>query len=164
MHTSNSSGSYTYPMRSMGWTGASSGFSWVDEYVSWTPYSNAIGGYPSLLENGALTVEVYPGQQVWSATDWSANPRTALGVTSTGEFLMVTVDGRSSLGDGLTSSNMGDLLLNLGAHDAIGLDGGGSTTMSIENCWINHIVNHPSDNFNHGHDAARSVSDGVYVY
>ena len=26
------------------------------------------------------------------------------------------------------------------------IDGGGSTTMTIEDCWLNNTVNYPSDN------------------
>ena len=163
MHDYNSVGSYQ--QRTIGWTtGGAILFSWLDQYQDWTAVSHAIGGYPSLVENGVATYEFYPGQTVQSATDWSANPRTAIGYSSAGEMLLVTVDGRSYMGSGVTSQNMANLMVSLGAVDAIGLDGGGSTTMSIDDCWHNHIVNHPSDNFLHGHDAARVVTDGVYVW
>ena len=66
--------------------------------------------------------------------------------------------------ESITSQDMADLMLSLGATDAIGLDGGGSTSMTIENCWHNHVVNHPSDNFQQGHDSFRAVSDGVFVW
>lgn len=151
--------------RTIGWnTGSAPLFSWLDQYQDWTAVSHAIGGYPSLVENGSATYEVYPGQTVQSSTDWSVNPRTAIGYTATGEMLLVTLDGRTYMGSGVTSQNMANLMVSLGAVDAIGLDGGGSTTMSIEDCWHNHIVNHPSDNFLNGHDSPRSVSDGVYVW
>ena len=76
----------------------------------------------------------------------------------------MTLDGRTSLGSGVTSSDMADLMDSLGAVDAIGLDGGGSTSMTIEDCWHNDVVNHPSDNHSNGHNTPRSVSDGVYIW
>jgi len=163
MHDYNSG--TTYQQRSIGWnTFGAASYSWLNQYQDWTSVDHAIGGYPSLVENGAVTNEVYPGQTVWSSTDWSQNPRTAIGSTSSGEFLLVTLDGRSSLGSGVTSQNMADLMLSLGAVEAIGLDGGGSTSMTIEDCWHNHVVNHPSDNFLYGHDTPRAVSDGVFIW
>ncbi len=43
------------------------------------------------------------------------------------------------------------------------LDGGGSTTMVVQDCWLNHVVNHPSDNLQPDHDGARAVASGLYV-
>ena len=163
MHNHN--GGHSYQMRTIGWnTFGTPIYSWLDQFQDWTTPEHAIGGYPSLVENGTLTNEVYPGQTVWSTTDWTANPRTAIGSTSAGEFLLVTLDGRTSLGSGVTSNDMADLMLSLGAVDAIGLDGGGSTSMTIEDCWHNDVVNHPSDNHSNGHNTPRSVSDGVYIW
>ena len=163
MHSYNNSGNYQ--MRTIGWnTFGTPMYTWLDQYQDWTTPEHAIGGYPSLVENGNITNEVYPGQTVWSSTDWSANPRTAIGSTASGEFLLVTLDGRTSLGSGVTTNDMADLLVSLGAVDAIGLDGGGSTSMTIEDCWHNDVVNHPSDNHTTGHNTPRSVSDGVYIW
>ena len=134
MHSYNGSGSYQ--MRTIGWnTFGTPIYSWLDQYQDWTTPQHAIGGYPSLVENGTITNEVY-GQTVWSSTDWSNNPRTAIGSTSNGEFLLVTLDGRTSFGSGVTTDDMADLMVMLGAVDAIGLDGGGSTSMTIEDCCI----------------------------
>ena len=105
----------------------------------WTTPQHAIGGYPSLVENGTITNEVYPGQTVWSSTDWNNNPRTAIGSTSNGEFLLVTLDGRTSFGSGVTTNDMADLMVMLGAVDAIGLDGGVLAWPS--RTWHNDVVN-----------------------
>ena len=52
------------------------------------------------------------------------------------------MDGRTSFGSGVTTNDIADLMVMLGAVDAIGLDGGGSTSMTIEDCW--HDVGQPS--------------------
>jgi exopolysaccharide biosynthesis protein len=54
---------------------------------------------------------------------------------------MVTVDGRQTFSVGMSLPEFADLLLKLGACQAINLDGGGSTTMVLEG----QIVNYPSD-------------------
>ena len=152
------------PQRTMGWTTPTSiQFSWIDQNVDWSNVDNAMGGYPSLVSGGTVFAEAIPGSQVWSSTDWSKHPRTAVGVDSNGKLLMVTVDGRTSRGDGMTTPELGQLMNDLGAVDAINFDGGGSTTMTIEDCWLNNTVNYPSDNSLPDHYGYRSVSDGLYL-
>jgi exopolysaccharide biosynthesis protein len=55
----------------------------------------------------------------------------------------------------MTLSTLADLLLELGAVEAINLDGGGSTTMVIHD----KIVNRPSDQA-----GERPVSDAILVF
>jgi len=42
---------------------------------------------------------------------------------------MVVVDGRQAQSRGMTQRELAELMLNLGAHYALNLDGGGSSTM-----------------------------------
>jgi len=59
-------------------------------------------------------------------------PRSAFGLTATGEALLVTVDGRSpSESIGATLQELTEIMRRLGAVDAVNLDGGGSTTLVI---------------------------------
>ena len=44
--------------------------------------------------------------------------------------------------DKRTREAFGQFFADLGAQDAIGLDGGGSTTMYLKDCWLNDIVNY----------------------
>ena len=157
-------GLHDYQQRSLGWSAPNSAtMKWVDRGVDWGGVSNAMGGYPSLVEGGTARAEIYPGEQVWSSTDWSKHPRTAVGLNNSGELLMVTVDGRTAAGDGMTTTELAELMRDLGASEAMNLDGGGSTTMSISDCWINDVVNHPSDNGAADHNGARTVGSGLYV-
>jgi hypothetical protein len=55
-------------------------------------------------------------------------PRAALGLAS-GRMLAVCCDGRGRHDAGLTLSELADELVRLGAHTAINLDGGGSTSL-----------------------------------
>lgn len=61
------------------------------------------------------------------------NPRTALGVSESEDTLyFVTVDGRKSDCPGFTQEALAKLMIELGCYTAINLDGGGSTTMVVE--------------------------------
>jgi hypothetical protein len=153
-----------WEMRTIGWSSSGAPrFEWIDEDTDWPAVSNALGGYPSLVTDGLAHAEVYPGETVWSSTDWSAHPRTAVGVSTAGDLMMLTLDGRTRAGDGLTTPALADLMVDLGAQQAINLDGGGSTTMVIEDCWIGDVVNAPSDDGSSGHEGERAVSDGLYI-
>ena len=77
--------------------------------------------------------------------------------------MLVTVDGRTDAGDGMTIDQLAQLMIELGCVDAINLDGGGSTTMVVTDCWTSNLVNFPSDNGAADHHGARSVADGVYL-
>jgi putative cell wall-binding protein len=82
------------------------------------------------------------------------HPRTAIGLTAGGEVLMVTVDGRrQGHSVGMTMSELTSLMQGLGAREALALDGGGSTTMTVEGA----VRNVPSE-------TGRSAANGVFVY
>ncbi|HVE63756.1 MAG TPA: phosphodiester glycosidase family protein [Mycobacteriales bacterium] len=95
---------------------------------------------------GASHVLVRAGRR-WFASDGSTfaerrHPRTASGVTRDGTTLLVTVDGRQpghSLG--LTLAEMTELMVGLGAVEAVNHDGGGSSTFVMRG----RVVNRPSD-------------------
>lgn len=77
----------------------------------------------------------------------SRNPRTAAGVSQNGQTLiLVTVDGRQpSWSVGMTLPELADLMIDLGAWDAVNLDGGGSTSFIYEGPDGQRVTNRPSD-------------------
>ncbi len=68
---------------------------------------------------------------------------------------MITADGRSEASGGIGLQNLAEILLELGATDAMNLDGGGSTTMFLDG----KIVNKPSDK-----EGERKVGDTILVF
>ena len=109
---------------------------------------NAIGGGPTLLSNGKMSLAGWPRNMGGRA------PRTAAGLTWDGKVLMVTIDGRSRASAGATIREEARYLAALGARDAINLDGGGSSTMVVHG----RVVNRPSDG------SERAVSNGLMVF
>lgn len=89
------------------------------------------------------------------------HPRTAAGLTADGRTLILAVvDGRQPAWSvGMTLPELADLMRDLGAADAIALDGGGSSSFIFAPPDGPRITNRPSD----GHWRAVGASLGVYL-
>lgn len=74
---------------------------------------------------GPLLVE--DGAAIHSDAELIAQ-RTAIGIDSQGVLLFLTIDGAESRNRGMNISELADAFLELGAVQAVNLDGGGSTT------------------------------------
>ncbi|MEB2314171.1 MAG: FG-GAP-like repeat-containing protein [Sorangiineae bacterium] len=71
------------------------------------------------------------------------HPRTVAGLSKDHRTLILAViDGRTSTAVGMRCTEMGALMKELGAWDALNLDGGGSSTMYL---GTRGVVNRPSD-------------------
>lgn len=103
--------------------------------VGWPGVLDAIAGNPVLVEDGRNVA--YDCASYFC----KANPRTGIGVTKSGRVLMVTVDGRQARSVGMTLLQLARLFRYLGATEALNLDGGGSTTMVVNDS----VINKPSD-------------------
>ena len=68
-------------------------------------------------------------------------PRTAVGVTKSGNYVLGVVDGRQYHSRGCTLNEWATLLRDFGVYEAINLDGGGSSEMIV----AGDILNSPSD-------------------
>jgi hypothetical protein len=112
-------------------------------------YAAVTGGGPRLLARGRLAVasgsEGFApsgSPSFFEAFVASRNPRTLAGVRPDGTLLLVTVDGRRrGWSAGVTLVEAARVMRYLGATEALNLDGGGSTTMTVGG----KLVNRPSD-------------------
>jgi exopolysaccharide biosynthesis protein len=97
---------------------------------------DAIGAGPALVVNG--NIDVTSDEEAFFAKSFNeANPRTAAGVTANGALILLVVDGRQADSRGVTLDELSALMLDLGAVDAINLDGGGSSTLVVNNTLVN---------------------------
>ncbi len=127
-----------------------------------TPSTNVVNGGPLLLTGGKQTITagrdgmVRPadGNNFYYGWVHKRNPRTIAGVDAAGRTLLVTADGRQTTALGLSVKEAADVAQSLGMVDALNLDGGGSTTMTING----QVVNAPSDA-----TGERPVGDAVLV-
>ena len=111
-------------------------------------------GVPQLIKDGKIEI-TWEQEKASKSFYETRHPRTAVAKLKDGKFLMITVDGRSEASGGIGLEDLAKLLLELGATDAMNLDGGGSTTMFLDG----KVVNKPSDK-----DGERRVSDAILVF
>lgn len=112
-----------------------------------------IGGVPQLVRNGKIDITWQQEKSSKSFVE-TRHPRTAVAKLKDGRALLITVDGRSATSAGMNLQELAEMLLEMGAIDAMNLDGGGSTTMFLDG----KIVNKPSDK-----EGERPVSDAILV-
>lgn len=86
------------------------------------------------ISGGAQLVKDGKSVEEFSHNVLGEHPRTAIGIEKDGKTVMfVTVNGRSNSYRGIRQSELAELMIRLGAYNAIVLDGGGSTEMLIVN-------------------------------
>ena len=116
----------------------------------WNDVVYAVGALYSLVQDGAVVSGLPSG----------TNPRTAVGVTADGSVVFYTIDGRRSghsIGASLTQ--VAQRMIELGCVSAIGLDGGGSTTITVTapDDTTAATINRPSDG------SERSVTNHLFL-
>jgi hypothetical protein len=106
----------------------------------WAGVGDAIGGGPLLVRDG---LPVFRANEAFTTAQLAPrHPRTAVGQLADGRILLVAVDGRQSgYSVGMTSFEMAQTMVRLGAVRAMALDGGGSTTIAFDGT----VLNRPSD-------------------
>ena len=118
-------------------------------FTNWPAHSTAglqtavAGEYP-IVVNGKNIGRQYLNL---SGVIHGVNPRTALGLSADRNYLyLVTIDGRQpGYSDGTLDYETGNWLLKMGVADGINMDGGGSSTLAVENSLGRPVrLNHPS--------------------
>jgi hypothetical protein len=125
-------------------------------------YEAIVSGGPRLLRSGLVRVGSIaegfapPGDSsFFNAFVVGRNPRTLAGIRADGRLVLVTIDGRRrGWSAGVSLVEAARVMRALGARDALNLDGGGSTTMTVRG----RVVNRPSDP-----TGERPISDGLFV-
>lgn len=112
-----------------------------------------VAGVPQLIKNGRIEI-TWEQEKASKSFVETRHPRTAVAKLKDGKFLMLTADGRSEQSAGLDLYDLAKYMLELGAVDAMNLDGGGSTTMFLDA----KVVNRPSDK-----EGERKVGDAILV-
>jgi hypothetical protein len=106
----------------------------------WSTVADAIGGGPVLVRDGK---PVYRANEAFTTLQIAPrHPRTAVGQLADGRILFVVIDGRQrGYSVGMTTFEMAQTMVRLGAVRAMQLDGGGSSTVAFEG----KVLNRPSD-------------------
>ena len=110
---------------------------------------DVLGGGPRLVSQGQVNVT-----RENFGHEATRNPRTIFAVTERGTWLLATLDGRQPASAGMRLDELAEELIALGAVEAMNLDGGGSSTMVVNDA----VRNVPSDG------PERPVSDALLVF
>ena len=116
----------------------------------WNTVQQGIGALYLLAENGRIV----------NKTQTSQGPRTAVGQKPDGTLIFYTIDGRiSGHSIGATLYQTAERLLELGCTTVLGLDGGGSTTISVTmpDSKKSVTINKPSEG------TERAVSNKIFL-
>ena len=127
------------------------------EQVEKSEIYEAVCGSIILLSNGTII----------TSNDHELHPRTAAGISSFGNrvFLLVVDGRREGHSVGASYLMLSKMLLAMGAHDAVNLDGGGSSTFAVRTsdaipatAASFQTLNRPTDNA-----GDRAVANGVAI-
>jgi phosphodiester glycosidase len=152
---------------------AADGMHVVEPVLLW----NALAGSAQIVTNGIKTIPLYrdaahpdgaltpPGPANYSnSNSWYnlINARTAIGLSQDNQRLFLFTVDRAGGSLGMSVGEVADVLINdYGVYNALNLDGGGSTTLAMENPRTHEraIVNVSSDN-----PAGRAVASSLAVF
>lgn len=93
----------------------------------------------------------------------SRHPRTAVGKTADNRLILLTVDGRTEMAEGMTCNELAQVMAQLHCTNALNLDGGGSTTLWGKDQPHSGVLNYPSDNSAFDHLGERSCSNAIAI-
>jgi hypothetical protein len=114
-------------------------------------WRNAVGGNGVLLVQGGAAIH-----NTDSFYSVDQHPRSAVGLSSDGSTLwLVAIQGRRSDADGMSFNATADLLVELGVHSGMMLDGGGSTALVVGGSRVNALQSGTSE---------RSVANHLGVF
>ncbi len=108
-----------------------------------TKLRELVSGFPQIVKDGTnYALEGYANEGGGATFATDRHPRTGIGFNadSTTLYLFV-VDGRQDLSKGVSLIELANIMIQMGVHDGLNLDGGGSSTMEVKD----DIVNYPSD-------------------
>lgn len=120
----------------------------------WAKLKMAVTGSAILVKDGQIPSAFsynIPGRQ----------PRTIIGSSQDGtQLILVTIDGRQNSSIGMTQTEAAQFMQEIGAYNALNLDGGGSTTMVTRPLGSSdlEVVNRPSDGM------ARGIATAVGIF
>ena len=133
---------------------------------------NAVSGSAQIITNGLRTIPKYSGPRpvlnpikgFSDSKSWYSlrKPRTAIGLTRGGKTLVFFIVDGAGGSAGMTCGQVADLLISeYEVYNALNLDGGGSTTLAMQdpNTHAGKIMNVPS-----GSPNGRAVGSSLAVF
>ena len=164
------------PVAPTGFTASQGEIYWVAEDSEGTPpalyisrknvlsFNNQPNNVYSAISGDRMLV--LKGEMVPDLDNQERDPRTAIGTNRNGRYLyLIVVDGRQPFySEGATFAELAELLIEQGAHVAMSLDGGGSSTMVLEGDDGKPVIlNSPIDRYIPGTERPVGTHFGIYI-
>ena len=124
-----------------------------EKAVAW-PVLDALSAGPSLISAGQIRITV-DEEVFFGSSIPEIHPRSAIGVTSNEEVILLVVDGRQAASRGVDLKELAVIMQNLGAVEAMNLDGGGSSALVVDGIRLNRPT---------GRDSEREVVSAVAAF
>jgi hypothetical protein len=118
------------------------------------PMRDALSAGPSLISQGRIRITV-DEEVFFGSSIPDVHPRSAIGITPDQETILLVVDGRQGESSGVDLEALARILFDLGAVEAMNLDGGGSSTLVVEGVRLNRPQ---------GRDSEREIASAVAVF
>jgi len=97
----------------------------------WWKMRTAVGGGPVLIHEGKVHI-TNREEQLFPDAAGDYQPRTAMGYTREGQFIILAIQGRTpGKAAGATLQQEARIMLGLGCYESLNLDGGGSTCLLV---------------------------------
>ena len=126
-------------------------------------FNSPLGGIYNAVSGNAMLVE---DGKVLKGLDDSVQPRTAIALDERRrQLIIVLVDGRQpNYSEGITLDELAKLIVEFGGYTAMNLDGGGSTTLVIEDSnGKAKVLNSPIDQYIPGRERTVGSHLGIYA-
>ena len=126
-------------------------------------FNSPLGGIYNAVSGNAMLVE---DGKVLKGLDDSVQPRTAIALDERRrQLIIVLVDGRQpNYSEGITLDELAKLIVEFGGYTAMNLDGGGSTTLVIEDSnGKAKVLNSPIDQYIPGRERTIGSHLGIYA-
>lgn len=92
----------------------------------------AVGGGPVLIQNGEAKITNNEELKFAGKAINDKHPRTAMGYTKDNKLIVLVVEGRNpGMADGVSLTQLAEIMKELGCVEALNLDGGGSSCMLV---------------------------------
>ena len=100
-----------------------------------------VGGWPRIVRGGASVAEAADSVEgTFPRFSTARNPRSVVGFSRDSATLyLVVVDGRQASSVGMSLAELARAMIAIGAHDALNLDGGGSTALVVGDSVVNAV-------------------------
>lgn len=125
----------------------------------WNDLEHIVGGTPLLVKNSNI-IKDFASEQTYRSFLYRKHSRTAIGIRENGDWVFVVVDQRCyGLLGGISMYELAKLMHSLGCVDALNLDGGGSSTMVVNE----DVVNNPCGKIYENGKNVEAVSDAILI-